>query len=502
MLETKRHPIARKMKQSTRLILRIFSSLIVAIFIMLLANIMPSLALSITTATLDLEKLTSTSLFTPSVVSPDNTLVPTPIITRTTFPTETIVTITPTPAFPTFTPTITNTVIPTLTRSPNLDNSQSSTNTTPTLYMPVIYRYSGPIPPTKMLFCDSLTLPRTIPDNSPNGINDYIVINDPGHIYDIELSVDINHSWVGDLKVQLTHEESSTNVMLINRPGYPANQYGCEYDNIRTILSDKMSSSVENKCASTPAAISGMYLPQNPLNAFVDKNISGTWTITVSDHYPNDIGTLREWCIIASVSENPPPPPPDPIIPPLPSQAIINGVTGKDQSLPLDCESRSAVDWAKFFGYNIGEIAFYNNLPISDNPDKGFVGNVNGRWGQIPPNDYGVHAEPVANLLRQYGVQAYAHHRLSWPELKAEIAAGRPVFVWIVGSVDNGIPELYTPLDGLHTVVARYEHTVIVTGYTQSRVYYLNGDTIYFKTITQFLDSWSALGNMAITTQP
>jgi uncharacterized protein YvpB len=76
------------------------------------------------------------------------------------------------------------------------------------------------------------------------------------------------------------------------------------------------------------------------------------------------------------------------------------------------------------------------------------------------------------------------------------------VIVWIVGSVQNGIPVYFTPPDGLDTIVARYEHTVVVTGYTQDSVYYLNGDTIYTRSVNQFLDSWSALGNMAITTNP
>jgi uncharacterized protein YvpB len=181
---------------------------------------------------------------------------------------------------------------------------------------------------------------------------------------------------------------------------------------------------------------------------------------------------------------------------------MISSVSGKNQSLPLDCESRSAVDWAKNFGYSIAELDFFHLLPHSDNPDKGFVGSVYGAWGQIPPNAYGVHAEPVAELLRDYGLQAYAHRPLSWEGLRAEIAAHRPVIVWIIGSINNGIPVYYTPSDGLHTIVARYEHTVVVTGYTSSSVYYLNGDTIYTRSISQFLDSWSALGNMAITARP
>jgi uncharacterized protein YvpB len=47
-----------------------------------------------------------------------------------------------------------------------------------------------------------------------------------------------------------------------------------------------------------------------------------------------------------------------------------------------------------------------------------------------------------------------------------------------------------------------FEHTIIVTGYTPEKVYYLNGASIYQKDVKQFLESWSALGNMVITTQP
>ena len=174
----------------------------------------------------------------------------------------------------------------------------------------------------------------------------------------------------------------------------------------------------------------------------------------------------------------------------------------------MDCEIRSAVDWAGVFGRTLNEMNFLNGLPDSANPDKGFVGNVNGTWGQIPPNDYGVHAEPIAARLRHYGLSAYAHRPLTWNDLRSEIADGRPVIVWIIGSVFGpdelayGIPVYYTPPDGLHTVVARYEHTVVITGYTDSQVYYLNGPTVYAIPITQFLDSWSALGNMAITANP
>ena len=130
------------------------------------------------------------------------------------------------------------------------------------------------------------------------------------------------------------------------------------------------------------------------------------------------------------------------------------------------------------------------------------MGDVYGAWGQIPPNPYGVHAEPVAELLRAYGVTAYAHRNLSWNDLRAEVAAGNPVYVWITYAVGRGIPVYYVPPDGKFAVVARYEHTVMVIGYNSTSVTILDGSSIYTRDLEMFLSSWSALQNMTITTQP
>ena len=426
-------------------------------------------------------------------LTPQATLAPTLVIT----PTETVSNTNLTPS-PTATPEALVTVVYTQPITASLYAPAVST----VVYLPLAYRSLPPvyISPTKELYCTSPNI--AIPDNVNAGINSVISIPDSSQIADLDVLVNVNHTLVGDLKVKLIRAESDQTITLIDRVGYPATNLGCEYDNIRTILDDEITSSVASKCASSPAGISGIYQPETALGAFDGQNITGNWILNVSDRAVNDTGRLTDWCLFASISPNPPPPTPTPQPPAFPPQAIINNVTGRNQALPLDCESRSAVDWANYFGRHINEIEFFNNLPVSDNPDVGFVGNVYGQWGQIPPNPYGVHAEPVAALLRAYGVTAYAHRPLSWDTLRAEIAAGRPVFVWIVGSIVNGAPVYYTPDDGLHTVVARYEHTVIVTGYTQSNVYYLNGDTIYSKSVSQFLDSWSALGNMAITANP
>ena len=399
----------------------------------------------------------------------------------------------------------------------------------PVIFYSIIPTSTPPAPGTtkKTLFCSNAQ--KSIPDNDPTGVSSTIIIDDPRYMADLDIRLDIDHSWVGDLSVKLAHQESGTNIELIHRPGSPpgSTEQGCRLNNIKSILDDDVSLPVENECSGYPSAIgitnyievaiAGSYLPNQQLSSFDGEFAAGNWTLNVSDLAPHDSGKLQQWCIAVELSETsqvpePPPPPAG-----LPKSAQVNGVTGQGQGLNLDCESRSAVDWANYFNIHINEYEFFYGLPLSDNPNKGFVGNVNGVWGQIPPADYGVHAEPIAKRLRQYGLPADAEQNITWNRLKAEIAAGRPVIVWILGSgapryyygdnyaydyIVNGIPEYHISGDGELSTVARFEHTVVLTGYTQDSVSFLNGGTIYQKPLKQFLESWSALGNMAVIYQP
>ncbi len=420
-----------------------------------------------------------------------NNVSPTPGITLSPFPTSTHFTETPT--IPTITPTL------------ELSPTEGIPDP-PLFFIPLVYKQPflepNPIPPTvsQVLFCKYSNL--NIPDDDPNGISDVIEVTDFRYITDIDIRVNVSHTWMGDLVIQLFHQPTGTNIVMMDRSGYPQTSDGCSGDDLIAIFDDELTNSIEGKCASILPSISGIYLPQEPLAKFINETISGKWMIKVTDLAKGDIGRLNDWCLYAEVSELLTTPTPTPFIEAVPESAMIDGVNGKPQAMPLDCESRSAVDWAAFYGVQVDEYEFFNNLPKSDNPDEGFVGNVFDRWGQIPPNSYGVHAEPVANLLRQYGLEAYAHRPLRWDQLRSEIASGNPVIVWVIGNVINGIPTYYQSSNGHITIVAKYEHTVIVTGYNAHQITYLNGSIQYTKNIDQFLDSWSSLGNMAITKHP
>ena len=183
----------------------------------------------------------------------------------------------------------------------------------------------------------------------------------------------------------------------------------------------------------------------------------------------------------------------------IPDSAYVSDFVGYQQTYNLDCEARSAVDLAAWFGVNISSAEFLYNLPKSDDPNVGFVGSWTDARGHIPPASYGVYQEPVAALLRSYGLNAVGVYAYTQDALKAQIAAGKPVMVWVVGNVEIGYSTPYTPAStGNTTYVVPYQHTVVVTGYDGDNVYIQDGALRYSRDWKTFLLSWGALGNRAI----
>ena len=186
----------------------------------------------------------------------------------------------------------------------------------------------------------------------------------------------------------------------------------------------------------------------------------------------------------------------------LPVSASISGIFGSPQLYTLDCEARTAVDWARFFGVSISELEFIDRMPHSDDPTQGFVGNINGAMGRLPPDDFGVHAGPVAELLRDYGLNAHAVNGWDIQSIKKEIAEGRPVIVWTVNLPYAVETSQYTASNGNTTTVVRYEHTWIITGYNAYTFTVVDSEWTYNVKTSTLVERWNALGNQAIILIP
>ncbi len=100
-----------------------------------------------------------------------------------------------------------------------------------------------------------------IPDNAPAGISNTIAVTDTGTITDAKLTVDITHSYRGDLKVTLTNGTDS--VVVHNATGGSA-------DDLKQTF---------------------------PVAGFVGKALAGGWTLKVVDTAAQDVGTLNSWSL-------------------------------------------------------------------------------------------------------------------------------------------------------------------------------------------------------------
>lgn len=178
---------------------------------------------------------------------------------------------------------------------------------------------------------------------------------------------------------------------------------------------------------------------------------------------------------------------------------MITNISGHVQTYELGCEASAAVDWAGYYDVLIYESTFQFGLPLSDNPELGFVGNVTtDGWGQIPPDAYGVHAEPIAELLREYGLPAQAVKGMTLEDVKAELAEGDPIIAWVIGNMVYSAPVKYVDKAGNAVTVAPYEHVVILTGYDEANITYMNNGNFFSVPVDVFLTSWGVLGNMAV----
>ena len=146
----------------------------------------------------------------------------------------------------------------------------------------------------------STDIPKSLPVDTAS-VTSSLSVSANGTITDVDLSVDMEHDWVGDLIFTLIHQETGTSVTAMDQPGVSGSSTGedsCAGYDVSVVLDDEASTSVESQCAMTDPAINGTFSPNNPLSAFDGESANGTWTLRVEDAFvEEDGGTLTSWGI-------------------------------------------------------------------------------------------------------------------------------------------------------------------------------------------------------------
>ena len=133
-----------------------------------------------------------------------------------------------------------------------------------------------------------------IPDDDPAGVSTTITVADTGSVLDMNVDLDIEHTWVGDLIVTL-ESPMGTSVTLIDQMGVPASTFGCSNNDLLVTLDDEAGAPIEDECTGSP--ITGSFIPNEALSAFDGEEVNGDWILTISDNAGGDTGMLNAWTL-------------------------------------------------------------------------------------------------------------------------------------------------------------------------------------------------------------
>ena len=138
----------------------------------------------------------------------------------------------------------------------------------------------------------SRTQTLAIPDDDAGGVQSTLFVPISGRIKDLNVRINsIDHSFVGDLKVELVSPDNSTTVRLIEHVGGPNN--GGD-DLVDTVFDDEAATTIGSGASAAP--YTGSFRPQgDQLDRFDGKEQQGTWKLRLSDRYENDTGSLLGW---------------------------------------------------------------------------------------------------------------------------------------------------------------------------------------------------------------
>ncbi len=146
---------------------------------------------------------------------------------------------------------------------------------------------------------DTATIGNIVQFNSTNvplAINDNqrifsdIVITDAGTVADVDVQIDVTHTYDADLEVFL-NGPNGMRIVLFQDVGGSGNNFS------GTILDDEAGTSI----TSGAAPFAGSYRPTGSLATYDGMSVTGTWTLEIFDDAAQDQGTLNAWSLLIDV---------------------------------------------------------------------------------------------------------------------------------------------------------------------------------------------------------
>jgi len=262
---------------------------------------------------------------------------------------------TPVPATPTLETPVSATPVPAAaTQIPATDTQMPQTNTDP-------------------IVCSTVGNDTAVRlNNGVSSIGSALNVTNGGAISDLNINIDMTHTWVGDLIFTLSH--NGTDVAIFDQPGLPGSTYGCNGSDIRIKLDDQSGTDVEDVCASSAPSISGTYKPNNLLSAFNGVDSNGIWNLRIEDRYTSsDSGTLNNWSLeICAASDGTAPIQ----VPPTATSTLVPTNTPIPTSTPASADTQSQSSESQLYissttnGY-VGGISFQDEDVLTYNNSSG-----------------------------------------------------------------------------------------------------------------------------------
>ncbi len=133
----------------------------------------------------------------------------------------------------------------------------------------------------------STNVPLTIPTTANATVNSTLNIPSGGTIGDVNVTMNITHTWINDLTATLI-SPSGTQVQLFVQP--------CTSADIQNIVATFDDAGANVVCGTNPG-ITGTVKSSQLLSALNGQSSTGTWTLRIFDGFNQDGGTLNSWSL-------------------------------------------------------------------------------------------------------------------------------------------------------------------------------------------------------------